>query len=64
VRTSKVGNSSLVILLEIYRDTQLIVSGEMIYVYFNTLEAKSISIHARWVEMLCEFETIAIQKNN
>ena len=64
VRTSKVGNSSLVILLEIYRDTQLIVSGEMIYVYFNTLEAKSISIPARWVEMLCEFETIAIQKNN
>jgi acyl-CoA thioester hydrolase len=63
VRTCKVGNSSLVIFLEIYRTTQLIVSGEMVYVYFNTQEAKSISIPARWIEMLSDFEkNTALQK--
>jgi acyl-CoA thioester hydrolase len=63
VRTHQVGNSSLVIVLEIYRASQLLVSGEMIYVYYNTQEAKSTSIPTRWVEMLSEFEKIALKNN-
>ena len=63
VRTHQVGNSSLVIVLEIYRASQLIVSGEMIYVYYNSQEAKSTSIPTRWVQMLSEFEKIALKNN-
>ena len=65
VRCSQIGNSSLVILLEIYRNELLLVSGEMIYVYVNTSTQKSTSIPSSWVEMLCEFETAtAILRKN
>ena len=57
VRACKVGKTSLTILLEIYRDESLLVSGEMIYVYVNTSEGKSTPIPNDWVEMLTQYET-------
>jgi len=57
VRASRVGKTSLTILLEIYRDKTLLVSGEMIYVYVNTSEGISTPIPNDWIEMLAQYET-------
>ena len=57
VRACRVGKTSLAILLEIYRDETLLVSGEMIYVYVNTSEGKSTPIPTDWIEMLAQYET-------
>ncbi len=57
VRASKVGKTSLTILLEIYRNETLLVSGEMIYVYVNTREGKSTPIPNQWIKILAEYET-------
>ncbi len=56
VRASKVGKTSLTILLEIYRNETLLVSGEMIYVYVNTREGKSTPIPNQWIKILAEYE--------
>jgi len=57
VRAGRVGKTSLTILLEIYRNMELLVSGEMIYVYVNTSEGKSTPIPNDWIEMLTQYET-------
>jgi acyl-CoA thioester hydrolase len=57
VRASRVGKTSLTILLEIYREKTLLVSGEMIYVYVKTSEGKSTPIPNDWIEMLDQYET-------
>ena len=56
VRTGRIGNSSLTILIEIYKDMQLLVSGEMIYVYVDTKSGTSISLPTAWKEILLQFD--------
>ncbi len=56
VRASRVGKTSLTILLEIYRNETLLVNGEMIYVYVNTSQGKSTPIPKDWIEMLTQYE--------
>jgi acyl-CoA thioester hydrolase len=56
VRASRVGKTSLTIILEIYRNETLLVNGEMIYVYVNTSQGKSTPIPKGWKEMLAQYE--------
>jgi acyl-CoA thioester hydrolase len=63
VRCHKLGNSSMTIVIEIYRDDDFLVGGETVYVYVNTAEGKSTPIPSDWMEMLDRFETkTSIQK--
>jgi acyl-CoA thioester hydrolase len=64
VKARRVGKTSLTILLKIYRNKELLVSGEMIYVYVNTREGKSTPIPNDWIQMLTKYETAsALIKN-
>jgi acyl-CoA thioester hydrolase len=56
VRTARIGNSSLTIVIEIYKDTQLLVSGEMIYVFVDTSVGRSTAIPTFWKELLQQFD--------
>ena len=63
VRTARIGNSSLTIVIEIYKDTQLLVSGEMIYVFVDTKVGSSTAIPTFWKEVLQQFDA-SIPTNN
>jgi acyl-CoA thioester hydrolase len=56
VRCSKIGHTSITFFIEIYSNEQHLVSGEMIYVFFDRQEQKSTAIPLAWIEMLDVFE--------
>jgi len=56
VRCSKIGHTSITFFIEIYSNEQHLVSGEMIYVFFDRREQKSTPIPLAWIEMLDVFE--------
>jgi acyl-CoA thioester hydrolase len=52
VRCSRLGNSSMQITTEIYRQDELLIQAELTYVYANTSTKKSTSIPSDWREIL------------
>ena len=56
VRCSKIGHTSITFFIEIYSNEQHLVSGEMIYVFFDRQEQKSTAIPLAWIKMLDVFE--------
>ena len=56
VRCSKIGHTSITFIIEIYSNEQYLVSGEMIYVFFDRQQQKSTPIPLDWIEMLDLFE--------
>jgi acyl-CoA thioester hydrolase len=56
VRCSKIGHTSITFIIEINSNEQYLVSGEMIYVFFDRQQQKSTPIPLDWIEMLDLFE--------
>lgn len=56
VRCADIGRSSMRFVLEIYQGDQLLVSGEMTYVYADSRIRKSEPVPAAWRERLQDFE--------
>lgn len=56
VRCASIGRTSLQFLLEIYRDDEHLISGELIYVYANTEQRKSVAISEEWRAIISAFE--------
>jgi acyl-CoA thioester hydrolase len=52
VRCAKLGRSSMTIALAIFRGDEHLINGELVYVYANTLEKKSVEIPAAWRDAL------------
>jgi acyl-CoA thioester hydrolase len=52
VRCSRLGNSSMQITTEIYRQDELLIQAELTYVYANSSTKKSTSIPSDWREIL------------
>lgn len=48
VRCERIGVSSLQFILAIFRDDQLLVQGELVYVYANGNERKPVSVPDPW----------------
>ena len=64
VRVVRLGRSSMQVALEIHRAAPgetLLVTGELVYVYVDTRERRSIPLPARWRETLSAFEITAIE---
>jgi acyl-CoA thioester hydrolase len=57
IRTGRIGNSSLTVLIGIFKDERLLVSGEMIYVLVNTALGTSVGIPSAWRETLLQFDS-------
>ncbi len=56
VRCASLGRSSMRFVLEIHRGDELLVSGEMMYVYANSRIRQSEPVPAQWREVLMTFE--------
>ncbi len=56
VRCASLGRSSMRFVLEIHRGDEMLVSGEMMYVYANSRIRQSESVPAQWREVLIAFE--------
>lgn len=56
VRCAELGRSSMRFILEIYLDDQLLVSGEMTYVYADSRVRKSTPVPDQWRERLSAME--------
>lgn len=56
VRCAAIGRSSMRFVLEIYKDQEMMVSGEMTYVYADSRIRKSEPVPAAWRERLQAFE--------
>jgi acyl-CoA thioester hydrolase len=65
VRCAKMGNSSMLIALEIHREapgvTEHLISGELVYVYVETKQRRPIPLPDAWREALRAFETSPIE---
>jgi acyl-CoA thioester hydrolase len=48
VRCAKLGNSSMTFALEIYRGDELLISGELVYVYADAAAKKSAPLPEAW----------------
>ena len=48
VRCAKIGRSSMTIALAIFRGDQHLIDGELVYVYADALEKKSVAIPDAW----------------
>ena len=59
VRCAEIGRSSMRFILEIYQGDQLLVSGEMMYVYADSRIRKSAPVPDAWRERL-----MAMEKNS
>ena len=60
VRSAEIGRSSMRFVLEIYQGDQLLVSGEMMYVYADSQVRKSVSVPDAWRARLSEMEQSSI----
>jgi acyl-CoA thioester hydrolase len=56
VRCGEIGRSSMRFILEIYQADQLLVSGEMTYVYADSQARKSMPVPDTWRECLMSME--------
>lgn len=56
VRCARIGQSSLQFLLEIYRDEEHLISGELIYVYANTEQRKAVAVSEEWRAIITGLE--------
>ena len=52
VRCTKLGRSSMTISIAIFRGDECLIDGEMIYVYANTHEKKSVAMPDAWRQSL------------
>jgi acyl-CoA thioester hydrolase len=59
VRCAALGRSSMRYLLEIYRGDELLVSGELVYVYADVAVRKGVAVPEEWRARLCALEPIA-----
>ncbi|MEB0139158.1 MULTISPECIES: thioesterase family protein [unclassified Undibacterium] len=59
MRCGRIGNSSMQFLIEIYRDTDLLVSGELVYVYADTAARRAVTVNPAWRAIIMNFETLA-----
>lgn len=56
VRSSIVGKTSIVIVLEIFRASASLVSGAMTYVYVDTTASQSIPLPQAWIKTIAAYE--------
>ncbi|MFM2399225.1 MAG: hypothetical protein RL341_1382, partial [Pseudomonadota bacterium] len=56
VRCARLGKSSMTMLLEIYRGQEHLISGELVYVYADTAQGKSLPLPESWRARLVDFE--------
>ncbi len=56
VRCAELGRTSLCFVLEIYRNDELLISGEMLYVHADSRIRKSEPVPAIWRDTLAAFE--------
>lgn len=61
VRVSYLGTSSLKFLLEIYRGDTLVTSGELVYVYVDSVKRASTPLPEQWKEAVSAFEVTAVE---
>ena len=61
VRCAGFGRSSMRLVLEIYRAEQLLVSGELFYVYADTSVRKGIPVPEDWRATIAAFEKCPLQ---
>jgi len=59
VRCAALGRSSMRYLLEIYRGDELLISGELVYVYADTAVRKGVAVPDDWRARLCALESLA-----
>jgi acyl-CoA thioester hydrolase len=59
VRCAALGRSSMRYLLEIYRGDELLISGELVYVYADTAVRKGVAVPENWRARLRAIETLA-----
>jgi acyl-CoA thioester hydrolase len=59
VRCAALGRSSMRYLLEIYRGDELLISGELVYVYADTAVRKGVAVPEDWRARLRAIETLA-----
>jgi acyl-CoA thioester hydrolase len=59
VRCAALGRSSMRYLLEIYRGEEMLVTGELVYVYADAASRKGVAVPDDWRERLRERETLA-----
>ncbi|MDB5839203.1 MAG: acyl-CoA thioesterase [Herminiimonas sp.] len=57
VRCAAFGRSSLRFLLEIYRNDEQLVAGELVYVHADTALRKGVPVPEAWRDTLARFET-------
>jgi len=58
VRCASIGNSSICFALEIYRNGDHLISGELVYVYADTSVRKSVSLPDSWRKTIIQFEKL------
>jgi len=56
VKTSRIGNSSMVLACAVFRGDELLVSGELVYVYANPATQTSLPVPQQLREVLTAFE--------
>ncbi|SMP48131.1 acyl-CoA thioesterase [Noviherbaspirillum suwonense] len=59
VRCAALGRSSMRYLLEIHRNGELLVSGELVYVYADAAARKGVAVPEDWRARLCALESLA-----
>lgn len=59
VRCSALGRSSMRYVLEIYRGEEFLISGELVYVYADTMLRKGVALPEAWRVRLAELERLA-----
>lgn len=60
VRCAQIGRSSMRFLIEIFQGDQLLVAGEMMYVYTDSSVRKSVPVPDAWRERLSNMEKSSI----
>ena len=61
VRCAKLGRSSMAITLAIFRGDKHLIDGELIYVYADAHEKKSVAIPEAWRERIAQVERVKPQ---
>lgn len=59
VRCAALGRSSMRYVLEIHRGEEFLISGELVYVYADTLLRKGVALPEGWRNRLAELERLA-----
>jgi acyl-CoA thioester hydrolase len=58
VRCARLGNSSMTMALEVYRDEVHLISGELVYVYADPKTNKSLPLPAPWRQRITALERV------